>query len=84
MQQLPEWRQGIYGRGSGRSYSYPNVDGVVRIWGRCIEHRNGYRAEHAEVALLCTHNAALCKAYNAEQFPGTFRELVASLYGETS
>lgn len=58
------------------------VDGACRIWGRAILHKNGFRAEYGEVALLCTKDADLCKRYGAEQFPGTFFELVKHLRGE--
>lgn len=73
MKQLPsQWRLRV---------PDSQVDGAIRIWGRCVEHRSGYRAQYAEVALLCTPNTDLCKKYGAEQFNGTFFELVEELQG---
>lgn len=50
------------------------ICGAIKIWGRCIEHRSGYRAQYAEVVLLATRNVGLCKRYKADQFIGTWTE----------
>jgi len=58
------------------------VYGVIKFWGRCIEHRSGWRAQFASVALLCTTDKALCERYGAEQFAGTFQEFCQEVVGD--
>jgi hypothetical protein len=59
------------------------VFGAVHLWGRLIEHQNGWRAQFAYPAFLCTQSGfsarALQKAYGVEVFTGTFEEFVTSI-----
>jgi len=63
-----------------RLRSHNNViHGIVKSWGRIIEHRSGYRAEFSEPVLLCTRHQKLCDLYKTEQFNGSFLDLIQQL-----
>lgn len=67
-----------------RAQFQSTVYGAVKIWGKVIEHKIGYRSEFMEPVLLCTWNDGLCKRYGCEQFKGTPHELLRRLAQESN
>jgi hypothetical protein len=53
------------------------VVGAVRLWGRYVEHENGWRAEHARVVALVDFTGRVDPRYEAPRYPD-----LLSLYGE--
>lgn len=51
--------------------------GVVRMWGRAVEHTDGWRAEHAEVVALVDHSNTVRRDYWVPRYATT-----AEMYAE--
>lgn len=51
--------------------------GVVRMWGRCVEHQYGWRAEYASVAALVDFTGQVDPAYDVPKYPD-----LQAMYGE--
>lgn len=51
--------------------------GVVRMWGRAVEHTDGWRAEHAEVVALVDHSNSVRRDYWVPRYANT-----AAMYAE--
>lgn len=50
---------------------YHGAVGVVRMWGRAVEHTDGWRAEHAEVVALVDHSDRLSGDYDVPRYRTT-------------
>lgn len=55
------------------------VVGVVRLWGRYVEHETGWRAQYAELAALVDGAGRVSPDYAAPRYPD-----LDSMYGEWS
>lgn len=56
---------------------YHGAVGVVRMWGRAVEHTDGWRAEHAEVVALVDHSGSVRRDYGVPRYATT-----AAMYAE--
>lgn len=56
---------------------YHGAVGVVRMWGRAVEHTEGWRTEHAEVVALVDHSGRLSGDYDVPRYRTT-----AEMYAE--